>query len=325
MVSPSFENFFVYNALEYDIISHILTLGYAVMLAALLFFILTIRTVAPRYRISSVLSVVVMVSAALILFTQQQSWENGFVFIDETATVADIADADTASDETILVNIAALNNVDSVDEIAGTYVPVRALEGISSENPFTNGFRYLNWLIDVPMLLFQILFIVEITREKRASLRNWFFFSGSAMIVTGYIGQFYEYTNGEGPDAAFYIWGTISTVFFFHVLFLIYRVIMEARSGLSPRAGAMMSSIGILFFVSWMLYPGAYLMPVLLDNVAGVVARQLTYTTADISSKVIYGVMLTVVAQIRSDEEGYKQPDSDLMPSTPEAAPSAGD
>lgn len=325
MVSPSFENFFVYNALEYDIISHILTLGYAVMLAALLYFILTIRTVAPRYRISSVLSVVVMVSAALILYTQQQSWENGFVFIDETAAVADLADADSVADETILVNTAALNNVDTVDEIAGNYVPVRALEGVSSENPFTNGFRYLNWLIDVPMLLFQILFIVEITRQKRASLRNWFFFSGAGMIITGYIGQFYEYTNGEGPEAAFWIWGAISTVFFFHVLFLIYRVIAEARRELSPRAGAMLGGIGILFFVSWMLYPGAYLMPALLDNVAGVVGRQMTYTTADIASKVIYGIMLTAVAQIRSDEAGYKQPDSDLLPAERDAAPVAGD
>ena len=325
MISPSFENFFVYNALEFDIVSHILTLGYAVMLAALLYFVLTIRTVAPRYRISSVLSVVVMVSAALILFTQQQSWENGFTFVDSTARVADIADADTAEAGTVLVNIAALNNVDDVSQVAGTYVPVRALEGISNENPFTNGFRYLNWLIDVPMLLFQILFIVEITKQKRASLRNWFFFSGTGMIVTGYIGQFYEYTNGAGPEPAFWIWGAISTAFFFHVLYLIYRVIMESRKTLSPRAGAWMGAIGILFFVSWMLYPGAYLMPAILDNVAGVVGRQMTYTAADVASKVFYGVMLTAVAQIRSEEDGYQQPDSDLLPTNPERVPSAGD
>ena len=52
-----------------------------------------------------------------------------------------------------------------------------------------------------------------------------------------------------------------------------------------------------------MLYPGAYLMPHLagiegaLFSEAGVVGRQITYTIADISSKVIYGVLLTVAAQ----------------------------
>ena len=76
----NFENLFSYSPMAYDIVSQTLTLGYAVMLAALFYFILTLRTVAPRYRISSVLSVVVMVSAALILFSQQLSWTNAFSF-----------------------------------------------------------------------------------------------------------------------------------------------------------------------------------------------------------------------------------------------------
>jgi hypothetical protein len=37
------------------------------------------------------------------------------------------------------------------------------------------------------------------------------------MILTGYIGQFYETTN----TAALLIWGAISTIFFVHVLYLI--------------------------------------------------------------------------------------------------------
>lgn len=285
MINPSFENFFSYTPLEFDIVSHTLTLGFAVMLAALFYFVLTIRTVAPRYRISSVLSVVVMVSAFLILFYQQQSWTSAFTFNAET----------------------------------GLY------ERTAGSDPFTNGFRYLNWLIDVPMLLFQILFIVEISRQKRATLRNWFFFSGALMIITGYIGQFYERPEaGESISSWFFIWGAISTAFFFHVLVLIYRVIAEARQTLSPRAGSVMGAIGVLFFVSWMLYPGAYLMPVFLDNVSGVVGRQITFTVADIASKVIYGIMLTQVAQIRSEEDGYVQPGSEFLTGGKQA-PATGD
>jgi len=47
-------------------------------------------------------------------------------------------------------------------------------------------------------------------------------------------------------------------------------------------------------------------MPLLLNSEAGVVGRQITYTIADISSKVIYGVLLTQVAQIRSKADGYE-------------------
>lgn len=257
------ENTFNYSPMAYEIVSQVLTLGFAVMLAALFYFVLTLRTVSPRYRISSVLSVVVMVSAFLILFFQQLSWVNAFEFND----------------------------------VSGMY------ERVAGADLFTNGYRYLNWLIDVPMLLFQILFIVQITKSQRSRLRNWFFFSGSMMIITGYIGQFYETTN----VTALLVWGAISTVFFVHVLYLMYRVIQNAKEEMqaTPDAARIMGAIWWLFLVSWMLYPGGYLMPILMNSEAGVVGRQITYTVADISSKVIYGVLLTQVAQILSRAQGY--------------------
>jgi bacteriorhodopsin len=256
------ENLFSYSPMAYEMVSHVLTLGFAVMLAALFYFVLTIRTVAPRYRISSVLSVVVMVSAFLILYFQQTSWTNAFQF----------------------------------NAASGLY------ERAAQADNFSNGYRYLNWLIDVPMLLFQILFVVEISKAQRNRLRNWFFFSGAMMIITGYVGQFYETTS----VAALLIWGAISTAFFVHVLFLIYRVIREGSIGLPPQAVKIMGAIWWLFLISWMLYPGGYLMPLLMNSEAGVVGRQITYTVADISSKVIYGILLTQVAQLRSKAEGYE-------------------
>ncbi|MEM8863045.1 MAG: bacteriorhodopsin, partial [Chloroflexota bacterium] len=233
----------------------------AVMLAGLFYFAMTIRSVAPKYRTSSVLSVVVMVSAFLILYSQSVSWTNAFEF----------------------------------NAASGLY------ERVAGADAFTNGYRYLNWLIDVPMLLFQILFVVTLTGDKRASYRNQFFISGPLMIVTGYIGQFYETTN----MTAFLVWGFLSTVFFLHVLYLMYQIISDAKSNMSPRAAKVMGNIWWLFLISWLLYPGAYLMPLMLNSEAGVVGRQLAYTVADISSKVIYGVMLTYAAQILSEEEGY--------------------
>jgi len=259
----NFENQFAYSPMAYEMVAHVLTLGYAVMLAALVYFILTIRTVAPRYRISSVLSVVVMVSAFLLLYAQKASWTDAFTFNAAT----------------------------------GMY------EASATGDRFSNGFRYLNWLIDVPMLLIQILFVVEIARQRRNSMLFWFSLSGSMMIITGYIGQFYETTN----VMAWLVWGAISTVFFAHVLYLMHRVINDGKRELPAAAARMMSAIWWLFLVSWMLYPGAYLMPLFLNNEAGVVGRQMTYTVADIVSKVFYGVMLSYAAMVRSQAEGYQE------------------
>jgi bacteriorhodopsin len=269
--NANFENYIGikegFSEMGYQIVSHTLTLGYAVMLAALFYFILSMKSVAPKYRISSVLSVVVMVSAFLLLNVQANNWTNSFEF----------------------------------DSEKGRYF---LGEG---KDLFNNGYRYLNWLIDVPMLLLQILLIVRLTKSNDTNIRNQFWFSGSAMIITGYIGQFYEVTN----ITAFVFWGALSTVFFFHILYLMRIVIREGKEGLPLKAQKVLSGIWILFLVSWFLYPGAYLMPHLLGvegglfNEAGVVGRQITYTIADICSKVIYGVMLGHVALILSKQEGY--------------------
>jgi bacteriorhodopsin len=256
-----------FSEIGYQMVAHTLTLGYAVMLAALFYFILTIKSVAPKYRISSVLSVVVMVSAFLLLYAQANNWTNSFVF----------------------------------DSAQGKYFLGE------DKDLFNNGYRYLNWLIDVPMLLFQILFVVTLTKSKFTKIRNQFWFSGSAMIITGYIGQFYEVSDIQ----VFAIWGALSTVFFFHILYLMRTVIREGKEGIPHKAQKVLSGIWTIFLISWFLYPGAYLMPHLLGvegglfNEIGVVGRQLTYTVADITSKVIYGVMLAYVAQIMSKEEAY--------------------
>ena len=128
---------------QFELVSHVLTLGYAAMTASIFYFVMTKNDNMPKYRMSSVLSVVVMVSAAILLFMQQQSWENSFVLN---------------------------SNMDAF---------------VVGESLFSNGFRYLNWLIDVPNLLIQILFVAGIVGVAfRIYLRN-FAMSGMLMIVTG--------------------------------------------------------------------------------------------------------------------------------------------
>lgn len=256
--NANFENYIGategYSEIAFQFTSHILTLGYAIMLAGLLYFILTIKNVDKKFQMSNILSAVVMVSAFLLLYAQAQNWTNTFIF----------------------------------DIEQGRYF-------LDPEGDlFNNGYRYLNWLIDVPMLLFQILFVVSLTKSKFSSIRNQFWFSGAMMIITGYIGQFYEVSN----LTAFFVWGAISTVFFFHILYVMKKVIDEGKIGIPAKGQKILSNIWVLFLVSWFLYPGAYLMPHLLGiegfffSEHGVVGRQLTYTIADVCSKVIYGVLL---------------------------------
>ncbi|MFP4187568.1 MAG: bacteriorhodopsin [Acholeplasmataceae bacterium] len=260
------------SALEYELVSHVLTLGYAAMAAALFFFILTYKTNSPKYRMTVVLSVVVMVSAFLLLYKQQDNWEGAF------ALGAD-----------------------------GSYTYL---------NNFSNGFRYLNWLIDVPMLLIQILFVVGIAGVAFKKYFYRFAGFGVLMILTGYIGQFYEPNYGlddSGNLAAWLIWGAISTVFYIFVLYYITQVLNEGRKNIAgSKAQGLFAVIRPLFYIAWTIYPVAYVMPLfadleLLNFGSSIVSQQVLYTVADISSKVVYGVILQIVSTILSREQGYQE------------------
>jgi len=254
---------------QFELVSHVLTLGYAAMTASLFYFILTKNDNMPKYRMSSVLSVVVMVSAAILLFMQQQSWESAFVLND-------------AKDGFVV----------------GTTL-------------FTNGFRYLNWLIDVPMLLIQILFVVGIVGVAFRKYLTGFAVSGVLMIVTGYIGQFFEPGRATYDLVQWLIWGLISTGFYIHVLILITQVFKQGKENMKgSKALGLFAFILPLFYVAWTIYPIAYVMPALelisVDLLGlGLMFQQVIYTVADISSKVVYGVILNIVSTKLSEEQGF--------------------
>jgi bacteriorhodopsin len=251
------ENLLTYSPIQWQIVAHILVLGFAAQAAGLLYFLTTLKDVSPRYRMVSVLGSIVMVSAFLLLLAQSLSWQNTFVYQD------------------------------------GIFV--------AGESIFSNGFRYLNWLIDVPLLLLQLVIVLGLAAAAARRLGILFVGSGVAMILLGYVGQFYETSN----LAALWIWGAISTVFYIVLLYLAWSEIGKALPRMPEAAVGMMKAIRWIFIIFWTFYPIAYIIPAFAANANGVVARQLIFTIADIVAKVIYGVMVTKVAMDLGKAEGY--------------------
>ncbi len=161
----------------------------------------------------------------------------------------------------------------------------------------------MNWSIDVPVLLTQLLIVAGITGA--AFRKRWaaFVIAGLAMIWTGYIGQFDEIDGG----AQFWLWGAISTVFYIWLLYVAWQTITDAKANAAtPVIRKLFQAVWILFLVSWTIYPLAYLMPQISASATGVVARNLIYSFADIASKAVYGVLLAVIAQKVSAAAGYE-------------------
>jgi bacteriorhodopsin len=263
---PNLENFLVFSHWQYDFIRHLLQLTFASFAAGLVYFLATSSQVAPRYRLASTISAVVMVSALLEIGMLAINWQTSFTEVD------------------------------------GLWRPA---EG----DLFSNGYRYVNWSIDVPMLLTQLLIVLGLT--QRAFWKEWWKLAvaGLLMVWTGYPGQFFEpAVAGLAPGAStspFWIWGAVSTVFFVYLLYRVGMLIGRPPEPMDADSYRNLKYVWWIILFSWTLYPLAYLMPAVWPDADGMVARQLLFTIADITSKLIFGVVLGRVARLRSKELGY--------------------
>jgi len=172
---------------------------------------------------------------------------------------------------------------------------------VPTGNRFDGGLRYVNWLVTVPVLLCQVLFAFDLARRRVLQLRTVLIASGLLMVLTGYVGQF-----RLGRDDAWALgWGTVSTVPFVVLLVVLLPLLRDQSRLLPPEAGATLGHLRWVFLLFWGLYPIAYLVPVLSASTEGVVVSQALFTTADIGSKVLYGVVLAKVLRLRSAADGY--------------------
>lgn len=172
---------------------------------------------------------------------------------------------------------------------------------------FSNGARYVNWSIDVPMLLTQFLIVLGVTGD--AFWRQWrkFTIAGLAMIWTGYVGQYYESyrVQADVEMVPFWLWGAISTVFYLYLYLVLARTVSDAKPKLSPKVTGSVLLAWRILLVSWVLYPLRYMLPAIAPTDDWLVVRQVLYSIADISSKLIYGIVLARIALLRSAEDGF--------------------
>ena len=179
--------------------------------------------------------------------------------------------------------------------VDGMYQP------LSENQSFTNAFRYGNWTITVPILLTQLAIAFGITRPDLHKRALRMIVPALLMIWTGLYGQFGE----TGDWSRLNIWGVISTVFFVWLIIEVRGVITLGIANSPAPLKTWPKNIWWYFLATWGLYPIAYALPQLGFNGDIVVIRQLLFSIADISSKLIYGLILSRYVLRRSALEGY--------------------
>ncbi|MDG1481989.1 MAG: bacteriorhodopsin-like [Myxococcota bacterium] len=167
---------------------------------------------------------------------------------------------------------------------AGTYV--------ASGEPFNDAYRYVDWLLTVPLLVAELVAVLALPRERRNSLMGRLIVASALMIGLGYPG---EITDDFTTRA---VWGALSTVPFVYIVYMLWVELERAAAGNDDTTRVLLRNTRLLLLATWGFYPIAYMMPLFgVGGASAVVALQVGYSVADITAKCGYGLMIYHIAR----------------------------
>jgi bacteriorhodopsin len=168
-----------------------------------------------------------------------------------------------------------------------------------ADGEFNEGYRYADWLLTVPLLIIELLIVLGVAAAVRKRLTIQLVVAAIAMIALGYPGEV------ATDDSTKWIFWVLSMIPFIYILVTLAGQMGQAAKRESPRVAAPIRIAIVVLLISWLVYPIAYLFPVLFEagNEAAETVRQVGYSVADLIAKPIYGLVILAIAKARTAEE----------------------
>jgi bacteriorhodopsin len=165
--------------------------------------------------------------------------------------------------------------------------------------PFNEGYRYVDWLLTVPLLLAELILVLRLKAEIARSLIVKLSVASTLMIGLGYPGEL-----AAADSTARLVWGGLSTIFFLYVLYVLFVELTKSLGDQPARIRQLVSGMRWVILITWMVYPIAYILPRLITEAnTALVARQVGYSIADVLAKPLFGLFAVLIMLIKSREE----------------------
>jgi bacteriorhodopsin len=170
-----------------------------------------------------------------------------------------------------------------------------------SQDAFNEAYRYVDWLLTVPLLLVEVIAVLALAKEVSRSLIMRLVPASAAMIALGYPGEISSDQNTQ------VLYGVLSTLPFIYILYVLF---VELGKSLERQPAGVAETIGrlrLLLIATWGVYPIAYIFNIVGDATASsFVTVQVGYTIADILAKCVFGLTILKIAKMKSVAEGMK-------------------
>jgi len=169
---------------------------------------------------------------------------------------------------------------------------------------FNDAYRYVDWLLTVPLLLIELVLVMGLSREETTSKATRLGIAAALMIILGFPGEI------AADNTTRAIWGAASTVPFVYIVYELFKGLGEAIEHQHEGVRDLIKKARLLTFASWGFYPIVYMAP--FADITGPSAEtviQVGYTLADLIAKAVVGVLIYMIAVRKTRIEAGDTPD----------------
>lgn len=160
---------------------------------------------------------------------------------------------------------------------------------------FNDAYRYVDWLLTVPLLLMELILVMDLDEDTTKSMCIKLGSAAALMVILGYPG---EISEDNGVRWGFWVAAMIPFVYIVYTLFV---GLSDSISAQQPaKAADMVKDARWVTVLSWCTYPIVFLFPNLgLTGAGAQVAIQVGYTVADVIAKPILGLVVYSIARVK--------------------------
>merc|ERR1712078_933156 len=250
---------------QYQVVYDCLSFTFASMAASTLFFWLRLGSIHEKYKSALVITGLATFIAAYHYLRIFESWVDAYEYPKITA------------------------------DANGNYeIGSPALTG----KPFNDAYRYMDWLLTVPLLLIEIIFCMNLTPQETSREAWTLGFVSALMIAVGYPGELII----EGNLAMRFVYFSFSFAVFLYIVQKLLVGLKEAiQKEADPEVSNMLNQVCMATVVSWCTYPVVYLLPFMnIHGASAVVGIQLGYCASDVISKCGVGFLIYNITMKKS-------------------------
>jgi len=250
---------------QFQVVYDSLSFTFAFMAASTLFFWLRLPSINERYKSALVITGLVTFIASYHYLRIFNSWVDAYVYQP------------------------------GFDKDGDFYV----VNPIPTGKPFNDAYRYMDWLLTVPLLLIEIVLVMDLSASETTSKCWQLGASAAIMIIIGYPGEMVLDKHDLSRRWTFWVLAMIP------FLFIVYTLIIGlANATASEKDPSIRSKIKMAQYwtvISWLTYPIVYIIPMLgASGIDAVVGIQIGYCISDIISKCGVGFIIYQVTLAKS-------------------------